>query len=136
MRMRSSSQPLTIDSHSNQEGVSNVPVESTTSNGRHDSFKPAHAQNATLTGRSEAPANSLQIASNYDVITDHDLSRYGKSVLLRYQVVLSGSHPKYSTYAMLDAYDMFLGSGRFFIYLCGNGYYLVASHADDPERTH
>lgn len=73
---------------------------------------------------------------NYDVITDHDLSRYGTPLLLRYQVALTGSHPEYPTYAMLDAYDTFLAAGRFFMYLGGNGYYWVTGHDADPKRTH
>ncbi|KAF2464147.1 uncharacterized protein BDR25DRAFT_346840 [Lindgomyces ingoldianus] len=71
---------------------------------------------------------------NYDVITDHDISCYGSSILLRYSIAISGSHPEYPTYKMLDAYDAFLAAGGFFMYLGGNGYYWVTGH--DHERPH
>lgn len=75
-------------------------------------------------------------AGNYDVITDHDLSRYGPGLLLRYSLALSCSHPEYPTYSILDAYDAFLAAGRFFMYLGGNGYYWVTGHDASPERCH
>ena len=37
---------------------------------------------------------------------------------------------------MLDAYETYVAAGRFFMYLCGNGYYWVTGHAVDAERTH
>ncbi|OGM43370.1 hypothetical protein ABOM_008728 [Aspergillus bombycis] len=72
---------------------------------------------------------------NYDIITDHDLSIYGHSLLLRYSVALSCSHPEYPTYSMLDTYDAFLAKGGSFLYLGGNGYYWVTGHqASNPHQ--
>ena len=39
---------------------------------------------------------------NYDVHTDEDLDREGVDLLNRYQVVLTGSHPEYSSESMLE----------------------------------
>ncbi|KAK1149611.1 hypothetical protein N8T08_005160 [Aspergillus melleus] len=73
--------------------------------------------------------------NNYDIITDHDLSIYGPSLLLRYSAALSCSHPEYPTFAMLDTYDAFLAQGGFFLYLGGNGYYWVTGHqGTQPHR--
>ncbi|KAE8411721.1 hypothetical protein BDV36DRAFT_77968 [Aspergillus pseudocaelatus] len=72
---------------------------------------------------------------NYDIITDHDLSIYGPSLLLRYSVALSCSHPEYPTYSMLDTYNAFLTNGGSFLYLGGNGYYWVTGHhSSSPHR--
>ena len=73
-------------------------------------------------------------AEGYDVITDHNISLYGAPLLKRYKVLLSGSHPEYPTYSMLNAYASFLESGGHFMYLGGNGYYWVTAH--DPTRPH
>ena len=73
-------------------------------------------------------------AGCYDVITDHDISLYGTSLLKRYRVLLSGSHPEYPTYNMLDSYASYLEDGGHFMYLGGNGYYWVTSH--DTTRSH
>ena len=73
-------------------------------------------------------------SEDYDLITDHDLNEYGAPLLKRYKVLLSGSHPEYPTYNMLDSYSSFLQEGGHFMYLGGNGYYWVTAH--DPSRPH
>ncbi len=40
----------------------------------------------------------------YDVATDHDLEREGVELLRRYRVVLTGSHPEYTSTRMLDSH--------------------------------
>ncbi|KAI4176502.1 MAG: hypothetical protein LQ348_005992 [Seirophora lacunosa] len=70
----------------------------------------------------------------YDVITDHDISASGASLLNRYKVLMSCSHPEYPTSGMLDAYSAFLAGGGHFMYLGGNGYYWATTH--DPSRPH
>ena len=73
---------------------------------------------------------------NYDVLTDHDISAQGSSLLQRYKVLLSCSHPEYPTFAMLESYKTYLANGGHFMYLGGNGYYWVTTHDPSPERTH
>ncbi|KAL8720881.1 MAG: hypothetical protein Q9225_002326 [Loekoesia sp. 1 TL-2023] len=72
--------------------------------------------------------------AGYDVITDHQISEGGASLLKRYKVLMSCSHPEYPTFAMLDSYSAFLENGGHFMYLGGNGYYWVTTH--DPGRPH
>jgi N,N-dimethylformamidase len=69
-----------------------------------------------------------------DVVSDHDLHRYGHALLQPYDVLITGSHPEYCTGAMLDALEEFVHGGGRMMYLGGNGLYGVASLAD--ERPH
>jgi N,N-dimethylformamidase beta subunit-like, C-terminal len=69
-----------------------------------------------------------------DVITDEDLHEDGLSLLARYRVVLTGSHPEYWTVQMLDALESYLGEGGRLMYLGGNGFYWTTSI--DPHRRH
>jgi N,N-dimethylformamidase len=73
---------------------------------------------------------SLQV----DVITDEDLHAEGLELLARYRVVLTGSHPEYWTWPMLEALEAYLGGGGRLMYLGGNGFYWVT--AIDPGRPH
>lgn len=59
----------------------------------------------------------------YDVITDEDLDAEGLSLLRRYRVVLTGTHPEYTSQAMLDALQGFVDRGGRLMYLGGNGFY-------------
>ena len=70
----------------------------------------------------------------YDVITDHELSEHDESLLRRYEVLVSGSHPGCSTYNKLKSYASYLEDSGHFMYLGGNGYYWVIPH--DPYRPH
>lgn len=71
----------------------------------------------------------------YDVLTDHDLHKYGVKALERYRVVVTGSHPEYPTLEVLNAYTAFARNGGHLMYLGGNGFYwcsVVDSHR--PHR--
>ncbi|MBM3801327.1 MAG: LamG domain-containing protein [Acidimicrobiia bacterium] len=70
----------------------------------------------------------------YDVFTDEDLHFEGKGLLQQYPVVLTGTHPEYTTAAMLDALQEYLDEGGHLMYLGGNGFYWVASL--DPGKPH
>jgi N,N-dimethylformamidase len=71
---------------------------------------------------------------SYDVITDDDVHREGRELLARYRVLLTGSHPEYTTSAMHRAYRDYVDRGGRLMYLGGNGFYWVTSI--DPRRPH
>lgn len=68
---------------------------------------------------------------SYDVITDEDLHREGLSLLRRYNVVLTGTHPEYYSLQMLDAVQGFVDRGGRLMYLGGNGFYWRISFSDE-----
>ena len=69
----------------------------------------------------------------YDVATDEDLHAEGSSLLSRYRVVLTGSHPEYYSTNMHDSLGGYLRDGGRLMYLGGNGFYWrVAYHPDLP----
>lgn len=69
-----------------------------------------------------------------DVITDEDLHEEGGELLARYRVVLTGSHPEYTTMPMLDALQGWVDGGGRLMYLGGNGFYWVTSlHPEEPH---
>jgi N,N-dimethylformamidase len=71
---------------------------------------------------------------DFDVITDEDIHFEGASLLRRYAVLLTGTHPEYTTGAMLQAYEDYLGRGGRLMYLGGNGFYWVISvHPETPH---
>lgn len=71
---------------------------------------------------------------DYDLITDHDLHREGKSALDPYKVVLNGTHPEYYSEEMMDGTEQYLADGGRVMYLGGNGYYWVTGlRADEPH---
>ncbi len=70
----------------------------------------------------------------YDVITDHDLDSEGAELLAPYKVVVTGSHPEYTSERMLDGLESYLKGGGRLMYLGGNGFYWVTSRSTDrPE---
>jgi N,N-dimethylformamidase len=69
-----------------------------------------------------------------DIITDRDLHDEGVELLARYRTVVTGSHPEYSTAAMLDAIEAYLQRGGRFMYMGGNGFYWVTAY--NPENPH
>jgi N,N-dimethylformamidase len=75
-----------------------------------------------------------ELGEPYDVITDHDLHDEGLALLADYRVVLTGTHPEYSSRAMLGAIEGYLNRGGRLMYLGGNGFYWVTSI--DPDRPH
>ena len=67
----------------------------------------------------------------YDVITDEDLHHEGLSLLRRYNVVMTGTHPEYYSLQMLNAVQGFVDRGGRLMYLGGNGYYWRISFSDN-----
>ncbi len=59
----------------------------------------------------------------FDVITDEDLHEEGMDLLKPYRVVLTGTHPEYTSRAMLDAVTGYTDNGGRLMYLGGNGFY-------------
>jgi N,N-dimethylformamidase beta subunit-like protein len=66
-----------------------------------------------------------------DVITDDDLHTLGADALAPYRVVLTGSHPEYTSSQMLDALDGYMTAGGRLMYLGGNGFYWVTTAPED-----
>ena len=58
-----------------------------------------------------------QMGFEFDVHTDEDLDREGVELLSRYRVVLTGSHPEYTSERMLNAYEAYQASGGRWMYL-------------------
>ncbi len=67
------------------------------------------------------------VGLDYHVATDEDLEREGRTLLDRYAVVVTGSHPEYWTREGLDILNSYLKSGGRVMYLGGNGFYWVTS---------
>lgn len=68
----------------------------------------------------------------YVVLTDELLHELGAAVLAGYSVVMTGSHPEYSTSEQLDAYSDYNAGGGNLMYLGGNGFILRVTI--DPAR--
>jgi N,N-dimethylformamidase len=69
----------------------------------------------------------------HDVATDEDLHEQGLSLLERYRVVITGTHPEYYSTAMLAAMQAYLNRGGRLIYLGANGFYWrIAFHPERP----
>ena len=62
-----------------------------------------------------------------DVITDHDLHREGLAVLEPYNVVVTGTHPEYTSEPMLDGLQAYLEQGGRLMYMGGNGFYWITA---------
>ena len=60
---------------------------------------------------------------DFDVITDEDLHEEGLELLSRYNVVLTGTHPEYTTESMWAALKAFTQQGGRLMYMGGNGFY-------------
>lgn len=59
----------------------------------------------------------------YDIMTDEVLHEDGVEAISSYKLLLTGSHPEYSSAALLDAYHDFNARGGSLLYLGGNGFY-------------
>jgi N,N-dimethylformamidase len=68
----------------------------------------------------------------YDVLTDEDLHVRGAEALRPYRVAITGTHPEYTSEAMLNAYQDFVVGGGNVMYVGGNGFYWVVTF--HPER--
>lgn len=60
---------------------------------------------------------------SYDILTDEVLHEEGVAAISSYKLLLTGSHPEYSSAALLDAYHDFNARGGSILYLGGNGFY-------------
>lgn len=63
----------------------------------------------------------------FDVITDEDVHVEGLAVLKPYNVVLTGTHPEYTSVQMLDAFQAYMEQGGRMMYMGGNGFYWVTT---------
>lgn len=72
-----------------------------------------------------------QMGFEFDVHTDEDLDREGVALLSRYQVVMTGSHPEYSSERMLNAYEAYQANGGRWMYLGANGFYWCSQYHPD-----
>lgn len=69
----------------------------------------------------------------FDVITDEDVHREGLESLLPYRVVITSSHPEYTSTEMFDATEEHVRRGGRLMYLGGNGWYWrVGYHPTRP----
>jgi len=75
-----------------------------------------------------------RLGHRYDIVTDHLVHAEGAAALDGYSVVLTGSHPEYSSSQLLDALQAHVDRGGRLMYLGGNGFYWVTSV--DPAEPH
>jgi N,N-dimethylformamidase len=68
----------------------------------------------------------------FEVLTDEHVHAHGAAVLAAYDVVVTGSHPEYTSPALLDAYRDFASSGGSIAYLGGNGFYWSVAFSEGP----
>ena len=68
-----------------------------------------------------------------DVVTDHDLHAEGAALLEPYNVVLTGTHPEYYSWEMMQGMRSYLEQGGRLMYMGGNGFYWVTPI--DPTGT-
>ena len=59
----------------------------------------------------------------FDIITDEDLHADGVDLLSPYRVVVTGSHPEYASWRMMEALHGWRDTGGRLMYLGGNGFY-------------
>ena len=69
-----------------------------------------------------------------DVITDGDLHFEGPELLEPYNVVMTGTHPEYYSWEMLQGMRTYLEQGGRLMYMGGNGFYWVTPM--DPTGTY
>lgn len=66
----------------------------------------------------------------YDVISDDLLHAEGEALLEPYRVVVTGTHPEYTSTPMLDALEGYLGAGGRLVYLGANGFYWRIAYSE------
>ena len=95
--------------------------------GLHGSSLREFCADTHLTGWLEAEGHG------YDVITDEDLDAEGLELLRPYDVVLTGTHPEYTSTRMWDALKAYTDQGGRLMYMGGNGFYWrIAYHPECP----
>jgi N,N-dimethylformamidase beta subunit-like, C-terminal/Concanavalin A-like lectin/glucanases superfamily len=60
-----------------------------------------------------------------DVITDQDLHFEGAALLAPYKAVVTGTHPEYYSWQMMEGMRVYLEKGGRVMYMGGNGFYWV-----------
>tara|TARA_B100001059_G_scaffold67466_1_gene64252 strand:- start:7455 stop:9812 length:2358 start_codon:yes stop_codon:yes gene_type:complete len=70
----------------------------------------------------------------FDVLTDEDLEHEGVNLLNRYQVVLTGSHPEYSSEKYMDALESYQINGGRCFYLGSDGFYWISEYHPDNSN--
>ena len=70
----------------------------------------------------------------FDIHTDEDLDREGVGLLNKYQTVLTGSHPEYTSEKMFSAYEQYQQDGGRWIYLGANGFYWCSQYHPDNSN--
>jgi N,N-dimethylformamidase len=63
------------------------------------------------------------MALGFDAITDEDLHTQGIDLIRDYDVVITGTHPEYTSTEMWDALFSYMRDGGHLMYLGGNGFY-------------
>lgn len=71
---------------------------------------------------------------NFDVYSDFELEKEGVGLLNKYKVVLTATHPEYSTEKHIEAFMAYQHSGGRFLYLGGDGFYWCTSIHPDNEN--
>ena len=71
----------------------------------------------------------------FDVLTDEDLQHEGINLLNRYKIVLTGSHPEYSSEKYMDALESYQMQGGRVLYLGSDGLWISEYHPDNSNIT-
>jgi|TARA_B110000285_G_scaffold49168_1_gene55850 N,N-dimethylformamidase len=71
---------------------------------------------------------------DFDIHTDEDLHREGVGLLNKYQTVLTGSHPEYTSEKMFAAYEQYQQDGGRWLYLGANGFYWCSEYHPDNSN--
>jgi N,N-dimethylformamidase len=96
-------------------------------------MRPGHVRREGYTCDLYLVAWLDRLGHEYDVATDEDLHHDGRSLLDRYQVVLTGTHPEYMSARMFDAFADWADAGGRLMYMGGNGFWMnVNFDADRP----
>lgn len=66
---------------------------------------------------------------DFELLTDHLVTAQGSSVLKHYDVILTGSHPEYTSTEMYRGMQEYLSEGGSLFYLGGNGFYWVTTES-------
>ncbi|MDA9982874.1 hypothetical protein N9H39_09110, partial [Gammaproteobacteria bacterium] len=70
---------------------------------------------------------------NYNVITDELVDEEGLELLEQYDVIMSSTHPEYTTIGTINAIRDYTANGGRFMYIGGNGYFWsVGQHSELP----
>jgi N,N-dimethylformamidase len=70
----------------------------------------------------------------YDVYSDFELEKEGVGLLQNYKVVMTGTHPEYSTEKHIEAFMAYQHSGGRFMYMGGDGFYWCTSIHPENEN--